>query len=79
MACRAQAAPYTPPMARRTSPDDAAQVAEAADLEHIVQDKRDVWRATSAKARRRQRRYKALLTRELVKQGGFDPETMDDL
>lgn len=59
-------------MSKRTSPRDATQVVEAADLEEIVQDKRAVWRATDAKARRRQRRYKRLLTRELLKGGAAD-------
>jgi hypothetical protein len=62
-------------MPRRTYPTDAEQVDHADDLEDIVQDKRADWRATGAKARRRQRRYKNLLTHQLVK-GGWD---MDDL
>jgi hypothetical protein len=65
-------------MQKRTSPLDAARVIEASDLDHIVVDKREGWRATDAKARRRQRRYKQLLTRELVKQsragGIIDPD-----
>jgi hypothetical protein len=55
-------------MTNRTSPKDAARITEAADLDEIVVDKREVWRASDAKARRRQRRYKQLLTRELTKQ-----------
>jgi len=47
----------------------------AADLEDLVQDKREGWRASGAKARRRQRRYKALLTQQLLKLG---PTTTDD-
>jgi hypothetical protein len=54
-------------MTNRTSPKDAASITEAADLDEIVVDKREVWRASGAKARRRQRRYKQLLTRELTK------------
>ena len=46
------------------------QIEQAADLEEIVKDKRAVWRATGAKARRRQGRYKALLVQQLVKGGG---------
>ncbi len=57
-------------MPRRTYPKDAMQIEQAADLEEIVKDKRAVWRATGAKARRRQRRYKALLVQQLVKGGG---------
>lgn len=54
-------------MPRRTSPNDADLIATADDLEDIVQDKRAHWRATDAKARRRQRRYKALLTQQLMR------------
>ncbi|WP_310497440.1 hypothetical protein [Sandarakinorhabdus sp.] len=57
-------------MPKRTSPQDAADITEADDLQHVVQDKREGWRANPAKARRRQRRYTGLLTRELLKQGG---------
>ncbi len=68
-------------MAKRTSPDDARRISVAADLEDIVQDKREGWRATGSKARRRQRRYKNLLTTQLVKLGpqgmGYDPDGDD--
>lgn len=57
-------------MPKRTYPKDAARIDQAADLEDIVQDKRADWRATGAKARRRQRRYKNLLTHQLLKAGG---------
>ena len=53
-------------MTRRTTPADARMIEEAEDLEHIVQDKRAGWRADDARARRRQRRYKKLLTRQLA-------------
>ena len=56
-------------MVNRTSPSDAQKISVAADLEELVQDKREVWRASGAKARRRQRRYKALLTQQLMKAG----------
>jgi hypothetical protein len=56
-------------MTKRTSPTDAGKIAVAADLEELVQDKREGWRASGAKARRRQRRYKALLTQQLLKLG----------
>jgi hypothetical protein len=56
-------------MTKRTSPTDAGKITFAADLEDIVQDKREGWRASGAKARRRQRRYKALLTQQLLKLG----------
>lgn len=54
-------------MAKRTSPNDASRVTVAADLEKVVTDKREGWRGSDAKARRRQRRYKRLLTQQLVK------------
>jgi len=54
-------------MSRRTSPKDAERVEYADDLDEVVQDKRAGWRANSAKARRRQRRYKRLLTNEILK------------
>jgi hypothetical protein len=56
-------------MPRRTTPTDASLVEEADDLEHLVQDKRAIWRADGARARRRQRRYKNLLTRKIVSFG----------
>jgi hypothetical protein len=45
-------------MPKRTSPKDVSRVIDAADLDSIVVDKREAWRASDAKARRRQRRYK---------------------
>jgi hypothetical protein len=56
-------------MVKRTSPSDAQKISVAADLEELVQDKREGWRASGAKARRRQRRYKTLLTQQLMKMG----------
>jgi hypothetical protein len=74
-------------MPRRTSPSDADLIIDAADLDDVVVDKREIWRASNAKAGRRQRRYKQLLTRELVKQfrggspagteGDHPPETIE--
>lgn len=63
-------------MPRRTYPKDAEQIEQAADLEDIVQDKRADWRATGERARRRQRRYKNLLTQQLMK-NGVDLEEFD--
>lgn len=63
-------------MPRRTYPTDAGRGEQAADLEDIVHDKRADWRATGAKSRRRQRRYKNLLTQQLVK-GCLDPNGFD--
>lgn len=54
---------------KRTYPDDIEQVSEAADLESVVHDKRAGWRAGDARARRRQRRYKNLLTRQFQRGG----------
>lgn len=48
-------------MTKRTSPNDGRNVIDADDLEMLVKDKREGWRASGAKARRRQRRYKKLL------------------
>lgn len=67
--CRKAGRIYTVPMPKRTSPIDAGKISVAADLEELVQDKREGWRATGAKARRRQRRYKTLLTQHLLKLG----------
>ncbi|MEM8592128.1 MAG: hypothetical protein AAGF13_06335 [Pseudomonadota bacterium] len=59
-------------MARRTSPKDARFVETADDLEDVVADKREGWRATPEKARRRQRRYKKRLIEELMRQAQDD-------
>lgn len=53
-------------MPKRTSLLDAQEVEYANDLDNIVSDKRAGWRANAAKARRRQRRYKRMLTTELL-------------
>jgi len=78
--CRLAKDHYNLPMAKRTSPADAHKISVAADLEELVQDKREGWRASGAKARRRQRRYKALLTQQLMKVGTHpvDDDPMDD-
>ena len=68
-ACRLTGGIYNLFMPKRTSPSDAEKISVAADLEELVQDKREGWRASGAKARRRQRRYKALLTQQLLKLG----------
>ncbi len=65
-------------MAKRTYPKEASRIIVAADMEEVVTDKREGWRASDAKARRRQRRYKRLLTQQLVKQGPGDSELGDD-
>ncbi len=54
-------------MVRRTREADAELIETVDDLEELVQDKRQNWRANSSKARRRQRRYKNRLTQELMR------------
>ena len=53
-------------MARRTREADAELIETVDDLEELVQDKRQRWRANSSKSRRRQRRYKNRLINELA-------------
>ena len=53
-------------MPRRTSLKDAEHIDDACDIEDIVSDKRQGWRANAATARRRQRRYKKRLVGELA-------------
>jgi hypothetical protein len=65
-------------MAKRTYESDAQCVELVDDLDNIVQDKREGWRQTNSKARRRQRRYKKRLTHELVKRHGWNAAE-DDL
>lgn len=61
-------------MPKRTSLHDAKWVETADDLDDVVQDKREGWRATAAKARRRQRRYTKRMTNEIARlaQDGLD-------
>ena len=54
-------------MARRTREADAELIETVDDLEELVQDKRESWRANASKARRRQRRDKHRLTNELAR------------
>ena len=58
---------YVLGMAGRTYEADAEYIETADDLDDLVQDKREGWRANSSKARRRQRRYKKRLTHELIR------------
>ena len=53
-------------MPRRTYEADGRRVEVAEDLDDLVSDKREGWRATPAKARRRQRRYGKRLTKTLL-------------
>ncbi len=54
-------------MPRRTYEKDAQHIEVADDLDEIVKDKREGWRANSSKANQRQRRYKKRLTKQLLK------------
>ncbi|MDJ0858065.1 MAG: hypothetical protein QNJ03_03225 [Dinoroseobacter sp.] len=63
-------------MPKRTSPNSAKDIVDADDLESLVQDKREGWRATSSKARRRQRRYKKLLISKLPLVADDDPDDL---
>ena len=56
-------------MAKRTTPSDADHVVVADDMQTLVKDKREGWRANSAKARRRQRHYHKLIVDQLMKSG----------
>jgi hypothetical protein len=53
-------------MTRRTYEADGRRVEVAQDLDDLVSDKREGWRATPAKARRRQRRYGKRLTKTIL-------------
>ena len=61
-------------MVRRTYETDATKIEDVDDLDDLVADKREAWRATSDNARRRQRRYKKRLTNRLVKQDYYEDE-----
>ena len=71
-------APNSTLMVKRTYESDAQYVEAVDDLDDIVQDKREGWRQSNSKARRRQRRYKKRLTHELVKRHGCS-ESEDEL
>ena len=53
-------------MSRSTYEAAAEHIETADDLDDLVQDKCEGWRAKSSKARRRQRRYKKRLTNEFL-------------
>ena len=64
-------------MPKRTSLNDVDKIDNVDDIENVVFDKRQQWRANNQKARRRQRRYKKRMVSELAtlaKLGG----TVDD-
>ena len=72
--CHLPSLNYHLAMVRRTYESDAAKIEDVDDLDDLVADKREAWRATSDKARRRQRRYKKRLTNRLVRQDYFEDE-----
>ena len=53
-------------MPKRTYENSAYQVTQATDIEKLVNDKREHWRASSSKANQRQRRYKKRITKQLL-------------
>ncbi|MEM6889759.1 MAG: hypothetical protein AAGD43_18315 [Pseudomonadota bacterium] len=65
-------------MPKRTSLKDAARVENADDLDDVVRDKREGWRATAAKARRRQRRYSKQMTNEIARLAQDDTFSQDE-
>ena len=56
-------------MPRRTYEADGQRIEVVEDLDSLVSDKREGWRATPAKARRRQRRYGKRLTKAVLCEG----------
>ena len=66
---------YYSTMVRRTYESDAAKIEYVDNLDDLVADKREAWRATSDNARRRQRRYKKRLTKRLVLLEAFEELT----
>ena len=54
-------------MPKRTYENSANQVSNATDLEILVTDKREHWRANTSKANQRQRRYKKRITKQLIR------------
>ena len=68
-------------MPKRTSLKDAKRIERADDLDEYVQDKREGWRATAAKVRRRQRRYSKRMIDEiarLAQDDAFSDDAFDD-
>ena len=61
-------------MVRRTYETDAKKIGSVDDIDELVADKCESWRATSDKARRRQRRYNKRLTNRLLRQDYFEDE-----
>ena len=65
-------------MTRRTYERDGQTIESVDDLDELVTDKRAGWRASAAKARRRQRRYKKRLTNEIIHNEYGEPLTAED-
>ena len=65
-------------MPRRTYERDGQTIESVDDLDELVTDKRAGWRASAAKARRRQRRYKKRLTNEIIHNDYAEPLTAED-
>ena len=65
-------------MSRRTYESDGLMIERADDVDELVADKRQGWRANAAKARRRQRRYKKRLTNQIRYQLGITIEGEHD-
>ena len=59
----------------RTYEPDAEKIEGMDDIDDLVANKREAWRATAAKARRMQLRYKKHLTNRLVRKNFFDDLT----
>jgi len=53
-------------MSKRTYEKDGLKIEIASDLDDLVVDKRESWRANSSKANQRQRRYKKRLTKQII-------------
>ena len=53
-------------MPKRTYENSAYEVSKATDIEKLVYDKRENWRASTSKANQRQRRYKKRITKQLL-------------
>jgi hypothetical protein len=68
---------YSDDMPRRTYEADGSLINSGEDLDDLVTDKRQGWRASPANARRRQRRYRKRLTKALQytdKSSGLVPD-----
>ena len=53
-------------MPKHTYENSAYEVSQATDIEELVNDKREQWRASTSKANQRQRRYKKRITKQLL-------------